>query len=118
MAPSRIMRQRAISSLRSMMVEATSRGDEPPSTMMLMRPWSWSRTCSALVHSDAPLRFAEVAVVGVGGGGATPRGEFGVGGGRATGTPFGRPLPGGGGAGCFAFVFGAWPKHPAPGQKS
>ena len=52
------MRQRAISSLRSMMVEATSRGDEPPSTMILMRPWSWSRTCSALVHSDAPLRFA------------------------------------------------------------
>ena len=33
--------------------------------MMLMRPWSWSRTCSALVHSDAPLKLAEVAVIGM-----------------------------------------------------
>ena len=32
---------------------------------MLMRPLSWSRTCSALVHSEAPLRFAEVAVIGM-----------------------------------------------------
>src|ERR1700739_707306 len=37
-APSRMTRQRAFSSLRSTMVEATSRGEFPPSTMMLMRP--------------------------------------------------------------------------------
>jgi len=38
MAPSRIMRQRESSSLRSTIVEATSRGEVPPSTMMLIRP--------------------------------------------------------------------------------
>ena len=61
-----MMRQRAASSLKSTMVEATSRGESPPSTMMLRRPLSWSRTCSALVHSEAPLRFADVAVIGNG----------------------------------------------------
>ncbi len=40
MAPSRMMRQRASSSVRSMMVEATSRGDVPPSTMIEMRSCS------------------------------------------------------------------------------
>ena len=33
--------------------------------MMLIRPCSWFCTCSALVHSAAPLRFAEVAVTGI-----------------------------------------------------
>ena len=37
-APSRRMRQRESLSVRSTMVDATSRGDVPPSTMMLMRP--------------------------------------------------------------------------------
>src|SRR5580700_1330181 len=37
-APSRMTRQRTPSSLRSMMVEAMSRGEVPPSTIMLMRP--------------------------------------------------------------------------------
>src|SRR6266849_3757950 len=64
-APSRMIRQRASESLRSTMVEGMSRGEVPPSTIMLMRPWSCSRTCSALVHSEAPLRFAEVAVIGI-----------------------------------------------------
>ena len=47
------------------MVEATSRGEVPPSTMMEMRSCNWSRTASAVVHSDAPLKFAEVAVMGI-----------------------------------------------------
>src|SRR5580704_13428310 len=64
-APSRWIFQRASSSVRSTMVEATSRGEVPPSTMMAMRSWSWSRTASAVVHSDSPLRFAEVAVMGM-----------------------------------------------------
>src|SRR5580698_4323567 len=78
-APPRMMRQREASSLRSMMVEATSRGDAPPSTMMLMRPSSCSRTCSALVHSDAPLRFADVAVMGIAAAVTTARGIFALG---------------------------------------
>src|SRR5579863_3249001 len=62
-----------------MIVEATSRGDDPPSTMMLMRPSSWSRTCSALVHSDAPLRLADVAVIGIAAAVTTARGIFALG---------------------------------------
>src|SRR5262249_33561966 len=42
-------------SLMSMMVEATSRGLVPPSTIRLMRAPSCSRTPSAVVHSLAPL---------------------------------------------------------------
>src|ERR1700722_16309025 len=64
-APSRMMRQRVTSSLRSMMVDATSRGEAPPSTMRLMRPSSCSRTWSALVLSEAPIRLEEVAVIGI-----------------------------------------------------
>src|SRR6202166_223607 len=64
-APSRMMRQRVPSSVRSIIVEGISRGEAPPSTIMLMRPCSWSRTCSALVHSEAPLRLADVAVIGM-----------------------------------------------------
>src|ERR1019366_5053138 len=79
MAPSRMMRQRVASSVRSMMVEATSRGEAPPSTMMLMRPSSCSRTCSALVHSEAPLRFAEVAVIGMAAAVTTANGIFALG---------------------------------------
>src|SRR5947209_1522458 len=48
----------------SIMVEATSRGLVPPSTMRLMRFPSWVRTPSAVVHSAAPLMLAEVAVIG------------------------------------------------------
>src|SRR5215475_10884871 len=40
MAPSRITRQRSSPLLRSTMVEATSRGEVPPSTMMGMRSCS------------------------------------------------------------------------------
>jgi len=65
MAPSRMMRQRASSSVRSTMVEATSRGEVPPSTMIEMRSCSWSRTASAVVHSAAPLKLADVAVMGI-----------------------------------------------------
>src|SRR5579864_1863592 len=61
------------------MVEATSRGDVPPSTMILIRPCSWSRTCSAVVHSEAPLRFAEVAVTGIAAAVTTARGIFALG---------------------------------------
>src|SRR5438046_6256279 len=39
-APSRITRQRSSVLLRSTMVDATSRGEVPPSTMMPMRSWS------------------------------------------------------------------------------
>src|SRR5437763_763574 len=60
-----MMRQRASSSVRSTMVDAISRGEVPPSTMIEMRSWSWSRTAIAVVHSDAPLRLAEVAVIGI-----------------------------------------------------
>ena len=67
-----------------MMVEATSRGEVPPSTIMLMRPCSWSRTCSALVHSEAPLRLAEVAVIGMAAAATTARGIFAFGTRKAT----------------------------------
>src|SRR5215470_6100643 len=50
--------------LMSIMVEATSRGLVPPSTIRLKRPPSCSRTPAAVVHSLAPLMFAEVAVIG------------------------------------------------------
>jgi len=59
-APSRMMRQRASSSVRSTMVEGISRGEVPPSTIMEIRPFSCSRTASAVVHSFSPLRLAEV----------------------------------------------------------
>src|SRR5208283_3762665 len=62
-----------------MIVEATSRGEAPPSTMMLMRPCSCSRTCSALVHSEAPLRLAEVAVMGIDAAVTTARGILALG---------------------------------------
>src|SRR5579863_1928485 len=65
MAPSRSMRQRASSSVRSTMVEAISRGEAPPSTIIGIRTPSCSLTSSALVHSDSPLRLAEVAVIGI-----------------------------------------------------
>src|SRR6266481_95094 len=51
-------------SLISMMVEATSRGLTPPSTIRLMLVPSCMRTPSAVVHSLAPLMLAEVAVIG------------------------------------------------------
>src|ERR1700685_792388 len=44
MAPSRMTFQRADSCVRSMMVEATSRGEAPPSTMMLILSCNWVRT--------------------------------------------------------------------------
>jgi hypothetical protein len=47
-----------------MIVEATSRGLGPPSTIMLIRVPSCWRTPSAVVHSLAPLILAEVAVIG------------------------------------------------------
>src|SRR6185312_5489683 len=37
----------------------------PPSTIIEMRFSNWSRTASAVVHSDSPLRLAEVAVIGI-----------------------------------------------------
>jgi len=64
MAPSRRIRQlEAIAEIDDRRSDITGRW--PPSTMMLMRPSSWVRTCSAVVHSEAPLRFAEVAVIGM-----------------------------------------------------
>src|SRR5262249_10173790 len=48
----------------SIIVEATSRGLVPPSTIRLMRLPSCSRTPAAVVHSLSPLTFAEVAVIG------------------------------------------------------
>src|SRR5216684_331344 len=42
-APSRMMRQRAPSSVRSTMVEATSRGEVPPLTMMVSGPGQYLR---------------------------------------------------------------------------
>src|SRR6478672_10049424 len=51
-------------SLMLMMVEATSRGLGPPSTIRLMRLPSCWRTPSAVVHSLAPLILADVAVIG------------------------------------------------------
>src|SRR5262249_11371536 len=53
-----------LSPLMSTMVEATSRGLAPPSTIRPMRPPSCWRTPSAVVHSLAPLMLAEVAVIG------------------------------------------------------
>src|SRR6185437_10736130 len=64
-APSRRTFQRASESVRSTMVEATSRGEVPPSIIMPMRFCNWSRTSTAVVHSAAPLRLAEVAVMGM-----------------------------------------------------
>src|ERR1051326_9064090 len=46
------------------MVEATSRGLVPASTISPMRLPSCWRTPSAVVHSLAPLMLAEVAVMG------------------------------------------------------
>src|SRR5438876_6538453 len=64
MEPSRMMRHPLVSSVRSTMVEGTLRGDVPPSTMSGMRFPSCCCTLSAVVHSLAPLRLAEVAVMG------------------------------------------------------
>src|SRR5437868_13392879 len=64
MAPSRRMRQPPALSVRSTMVEATLRGDGPPSTISGMRSPNWVRTQAAVVHSLAPLTLAEVAVMG------------------------------------------------------
>src|SRR5205814_4493421 len=64
-APCRRTYQRFSSSVRSTMVEATSRGEVPPSTMIEMRSFSCSRTACAVVHSAAPLKLAEVAVMGI-----------------------------------------------------
>src|SRR5580704_866866 len=47
------------------MVDETVRGDRPPSTISEMRPCNCSCTWSAVVHSVAPLRLAEVAVIGI-----------------------------------------------------
>src|SRR5215467_12729742 len=46
------------------MVDATSRGLVPPSTIRLSRLPSCSRTPAAVVHSLSPLILAEVAVIG------------------------------------------------------
>src|ERR1051326_848913 len=51
-------------SLILIIVDATSRGLGPPSTIMLMLLPSCSRTPSAVVHSLAPLMLADVAVIG------------------------------------------------------
>src|SRR5215472_15746965 len=51
-------------SLISMMVEATSRGLVPPSTIRPMRMPNCSLTPLAVVHSLAPLMLADVAVMG------------------------------------------------------
>src|SRR5579864_141314 len=83
-APSRRIFQRASSSVRSTMVEAISRGEVPPSTMMGMRIPSWSRTASAVVHSDSPLKFAEVAVIGMPAAFTTSKGIFAFGTRKAT----------------------------------
>src|SRR2546430_11497069 len=64
MAPSRRMRQPPALSVRSTMVEATLRGDGPPSTISGMRSPNCVRTQAAVVHSLAPLTLAEVAEVG------------------------------------------------------
>src|SRR5205809_2485016 len=64
-APSRRIVQRFSSSVRSIMVDAVSRGEVPPSTMIGTRTPSCSLTAAAVVHSDSPLRFAEVAVMGI-----------------------------------------------------
>src|SRR5271166_2946886 len=63
-APSRNNRQEPSSLVRSTMVEGMSRGDWPPSTMRGRQSPNWSRTSWAFVHSDAPCRFADVAVIG------------------------------------------------------
>src|SRR5207302_5807960 len=58
------MRHPLVSSVRSTMVDATLRGEVPPSTMSGMRLPNCCCTLSAVVHSLAPLRLAEVAVMG------------------------------------------------------
>src|SRR5262245_39104370 len=63
MAPSRMMRQ-PFASVRSTIVEGTLRGVLPPSTISGKRSPICRRTLSAVVHSAAPLRLAEVAVIG------------------------------------------------------
>src|SRR5579872_6889509 len=47
-----------------MVVEATSRGLVPPSTIRLSWLPSCARTPSAVVHSLSPLMLADVAVIG------------------------------------------------------
>src|SRR5205823_1301002 len=63
-APSRMMRHGVVSLVRSMIVDEISRGEGPPSTMMEIRSCNCSRTCAAEVHSCAPLKLADVAVIG------------------------------------------------------
>src|SRR5271166_640057 len=62
-APWRSSRQPS-SLVRSTMVDGMSRGDWPPSTMRGRQSPNWSRTSCAFVHSEAPCRFADVAVIG------------------------------------------------------
>src|SRR5581483_8526306 len=83
-APSRRTFHRASSSVKSTMVEEISRGDVPPSTMIGTRMPSCSRTAAAVVHSDSPLRLAEVAVIGMAAAFTTSSGSFALGTRRAT----------------------------------
>src|ERR1700733_10368810 len=53
------------SSRKCTIVDEIVRGDSPPSTIIEMRSCNCSRTCSAVVHSEDPLRFADVAVMGI-----------------------------------------------------
>src|SRR5208283_1770623 len=64
MAPSRRISQRPAPSERSTMVVGSARPVGPPSMMSGIRSPIWSRTAAALVHSAAPCRLAEVAVMG------------------------------------------------------
>src|SRR5208283_3365966 len=64
MAPSRRISQRPAPSERSTIVVGSAFPVGPPSTMSGMRSPIWSRTQAALVHSEAPRRLAEVAVMG------------------------------------------------------
>src|SRR5215469_2537958 len=64
MAPCRSRRHEPSPLVRSTMVEGMSRGDWPPSTIRGRQSPNWSRTSCAFVHSTAPCRLAEVAVIG------------------------------------------------------
>src|SRR5215472_14579567 len=63
-APSRMICHCVRSPLRSTIVVGVSRSVGPPLTMIEMRSPIWSRTHSAVVHSEAPSRFSDVAVMG------------------------------------------------------
>src|SRR6185312_176573 len=64
MAPSRMICHWVGLPLRSTIVVGVSRLVGPPFTIMAIRSPSWSRTHSAVLHSDRPIRFADVAVIG------------------------------------------------------